>query len=202
MHRSFLIAALAAAVSVATAQEDASAPRVVFKTNMGSFVVELQPDRAPVTVENFLTYVQDGYYDGTIFHRVVPDFVVQGGGFTPDYQKKETRDPIANEADNGLSNRRGTVSMARTSFPDSATSQFYVNLTDNLALDHVNKSNGRTWGYAVFGKVVEGMQTIDAIAGLETGRAGPFPNSVPKTSVIIESARVEGSEMPASEGDA
>ncbi len=157
---------------------------VVFSTNYGDFTVELYPDKAPVTVENFLAYVDAGFYDGTIFHRVIPDFVIQGGGFTEDMQQKPTRPPIKNEADNGLKNERGTLSMARTSDINSATSQFFVNLKDNAFLDH----GSRDFGYAVFGKVVEGMDVIDKIAKVPTGNRG-MHQDVPREPVVVHSAR-------------
>lgn len=156
---------------------------VVFSTNYGDFTVELYPDKAPVTVENFLAYVDAGFYDGTIFHRVIPDFVIQGGGFTEDMQQKPTRPPIKNEADNGLKNERGTLSMARTMDVHSATSQFFISLQDNSFLDH----GVRDFGYAVFGRVVEGMEVIDKIAAVPTGiRAGH--RDVPREPVIINKA--------------
>ncbi|MGD2135623.1 MAG: peptidylprolyl isomerase [Gemmatimonadales bacterium] len=157
---------------------------VVFKTSLGEFTLELYPDQAPVTVENFLAYVDAGFYDGTIFHRVIPDFVIQGGGFTADMQQKPTREPITNEADNGLKNLRGTLSMARTQQKDSATSQFFVNLADNAFLDH----GARDFGYAVFAKVTDGMDVIDRIAAVETGTTGGH-SDVPREPVVVESAR-------------
>lgn len=156
---------------------------VVFSTNYGDFTLEFYPDKAPVTVENFLSYVDSGFFDGTIFHRVIPGFVIQGGGFTEDMQQKPTQAPIKNEADNGLKNLRGTLSMARTSDINSATSQFFVNLKDNAFLDH----GSRDFGYAVFAKVVDGMDVIDKIAAVPTGnRAGH--QDVPREPVIVKSA--------------
>lgn len=163
----------------------ADAPGVLIQTSKGDIQVELDPERAPKTVENFLAYVDAGFYDGTIFHRVIPDFMIQGGGFTPDYAKKPTRDPIANEADNGLANERGTIAMARTGDPHSATAQFFINHKDNAFLDHSAK-DARGWGYAVFGKVTAGMDVVDAIATAPTGPAGPFAKDAPKTQVLIE----------------
>ena len=157
---------------------------VTFSTTLGDFTIELYPDRAPVTVENFLAYVDAGYYDGTIFHRVIPGFVIQGGGFTSEMQEKKTSPPIVNEADNGLKNERGTLSMARTQVVDSATSQFFINLADNAFLDH----STRDFGYAVFAKVVEGMDVIDRIAQVPTGSRGGH-DDVPSEPVVIESAR-------------
>jgi cyclophilin family peptidyl-prolyl cis-trans isomerase len=154
--------------------------RVRVSTTLGDFTIELNAEQAPITVENFLQYVDDEFYDGTIFHRVIAGFVVQGGGFLPGLAEKETRDPIVNESDNGLSNVRGSVAMARTSDPDSATSQFYINLLDNTSLD---ARAGRP-GYAVFGKVSSGMDAVDEIAGVQTESRGGF-DDVPVTDVII-----------------
>lgn len=156
---------------------------VVFSTNYGDFTLELYPDKAPITVENFLSYVDSGFYDGTIFHRVIPGFVIQGGGFTEDMQQKRTQAPIKNEADNGLKNLRGTLSMARTSDINSATSQFFVNLKDNAFLDH----GSRDFGYAVFAKVVDGMDVVDKIAAVPTGNRGGHQD-VPREPVIVNSA--------------
>jgi peptidyl-prolyl cis-trans isomerase A (cyclophilin A) len=157
---------------------------VKFETSHGSFTIELFPKEAPVTVENFLRYVDDKFFDGTIFHRIVPGFVIQGGGLTADFGNKETRTPIKNEAKNGLKNSRGSLSMARTSDINSATSQFFVNLSDNAFLDH----GPRDFGYAVFGKVVEGMDVIDKIAKVKTGRRQGYQDA-PMEDVIIVSAR-------------
>ena len=165
----------------------ATNPRVAVHTNMGDITIELYPEKAPKSVENFLQYVKDKHYDGTIFHRVIGDFMVQGGGFTADLRQKATRDPIPNEANNGLSNTLGTVAMARTNEPNSATSQFFINVVDNSRLDHVSPENGYTWGYAVFGKVTEGMDVVDRIKAVETGPAGPLDKSVPKSPVVINS---------------
>lgn len=172
-------------MAVAGGAQGAEAPRVKLETTKGTVVLELYPDKAPKTVENFLGYVERGFYDGTVFHRVIPGFVIQGGGFTADYERKATREPVANESDNGLDNDRGTISMARTRDPHSATTQFFINLADN---ENLNRRGGQ-WGYAVFGKVVEGMDVIDAIAAVETGAAGPFPRDAPQEPVVIESAR-------------
>jgi peptidyl-prolyl cis-trans isomerase A (cyclophilin A) len=156
---------------------------VVLETNHGKITVETYPEASPVTVENFLSYVNAGFYNGTTLHRVVPGFVIQGGGFTRDLEKKTTRAPIANEAKNGLQNKRGTLSMARTQDINSATSQFFINLQDNSSLDH----GARDFGYAVFGKVVDGMDVVDRIAAVRTDNQGPFQN-VPVDPVVIESA--------------
>ncbi len=158
-----------------------AAPKVEITTNLGAIVVELNPEKAPKTVENFITYVKEDFYSGTIFHRVIDGFMVQGGGFNVDYQQKETHPPIVLEAQNGLSNEKGTIAMARTSNPDSATAQFFINVVDNVFLNYPN--NG---GYAVFGKVVEGMDVVDKIRLTPTGSGGPFPQDVPKTQIIIE----------------
>jgi len=159
-------------------------PTVTFVTNLGEFIIELYPDKAPVTVENFLAYVDAGFFDNTIFHRIVPGFVIQGGGFGAEMERKATRTPIKNEADNGLINTRGTLSMARTRDINSATSQFFVNLKDNASLDH----GRRDFGYAVFAKVIEGMEVIDKIAAVPTGNHKRFRN-VPTDPVIVQSAR-------------
>jgi cyclophilin family peptidyl-prolyl cis-trans isomerase len=168
----------------------AANPRVVFHTSKGDFTLELYPDKAPATVENFLGYVESGFYDGTVFHRVIPGFVVQGGGFTAAMEQKKTREPIQNEADNGLKNDRGTISMARTSDPHSATSQFFVSVADNAALDHRGK-NPRDWGYAVFGRVVEGMEVVDAIVAVPTANRG-MNQDVPVEPVVVSSAELVG----------
>lgn len=182
--------AAAPAAAVAPAAASTTAPRVVLKTNMGNITIELNPAKAPKSVENFLQYVNDKHYDGTVFHRVIPTFMIQGGGFTQDLTMKSTRAPIQNEADNGLSNLRGTVAMARTNDPNSATSQFFINVVDNPNLNHFGKDNGQTWGYAVFGKVVSGMEVVDAIKVVERGAKGPLPQDVPVSPVIILSAEV------------
>jgi cyclophilin family peptidyl-prolyl cis-trans isomerase len=173
----------------AEAQEaSAAAPpasnRVVIVTTRGDITLELFPEKSPKTVENFLQYVEDGFYEGTIFHRVINSFMIQGGGFDKEYNKRETRDPVPNEADNGLANKRGTIAMARTMDPHSATAQFFINHKDNPALDHRNKGAG--WGYAVFGQVVDGMDVVDAIATTRTGPGGPFRKDAPQEMVVIE----------------
>jgi cyclophilin family peptidyl-prolyl cis-trans isomerase len=159
---------------------------VKLETSKGDIVIELNETAAPVTSANFLKYVQDGFYDGTIFHRVIPGFMIQGGGFTPDMTQKTTRAPITNEARNGLKNDRGSVAMARTTDPDSATAQFFINHIDNGPL---NYSGPRNPGYAVFGKVTEGMDVVDAIAKVNTSTKGPYEN-VPVEPVIIKSAKI------------
>jgi len=167
----------------------AANPLVEMKTNMGSVTFELYPDKAPVTVENFMKYVKSGFYQGTVFHRVVDRFVVQGGGLTADLQAKPTLDPIPNEATNGLTNEAGTLAMARAYDPNSATSQFFVNLDRNLFLNH-HKPEPDYYGYCVFGKVVKGMDVLKRIASLPTGASGPFPTDVPVQTVVIEDVSV------------
>ena len=157
---------------------------VIFSTNQGNFTIELYADKAPITVKNFLTYVDEGFFNDTIFHRVIPNFMIQGGGFTKDMKQKPTHAPIKNEADNGLRNSRGTLAMARTGVVDSATGQFFINLVDNSFLD-----NGvRDFGYAVFGKVVSGMDVVDKIGGVKTTTAAGQQN-VPVEPVIVTSAK-------------
>ncbi len=158
---------------------------IKFETSLGDFVIELFADKAPVSAANFLQYAEDGHFDGTVFHRVIPGFVIQGGGMDADMNQKPTRKPIENEATNGLKNLRGSLSMARTNDVNSATSQFFVNLVDNAFLDH---QGPRNYGYAVFGKVVEGMDVIDAIAAVKTGRKHGH-DDVPVEPVLVNAAR-------------
>ena len=172
---------------IARGESAGEAPHVVIETNHGNIVLELYPDKAPRSVENFLAYVDEGYYNGTIFHRVIDGFMIQGGGFTEELAKKPTKNGVPNEADNGLKNSRGTVALARTTDPHSATSQFFINTVDNPPLDHTDKTP-RGWGYAVFGKVLEGMDVVDAIAKTPTGTKGPF-RDVPSETVVIVSAK-------------
>jgi len=180
-----LAAALASAPLGAQAQQ-AAAPRVQLKTGMGTIVLELNEAKAPKTVANFLQYVREKHYDGTIFHRVMDGFMIQGGGFDANMQQKATRAPIALEADNGLKNDRGTIAMARTANPNSATAQFFINVVDNAGLN-APKPDGH--GYAVFGRVVEGMEVVDKIRAVPTGNRAGHQN-VPKDNVLIESASV------------
>lgn len=161
-----------------------ASPRVLLSTSHGDITLELDREKAPLTTENFLSYVDSGHFDGTIFHRVIPGFMIQGGGFAEDMRQRPTNPPIANEADNGLKNDRGTIAMARTSDPHSASGQFFINLTDNDFLNHKAK-NPQGWGYAVFGRVVEGMDVVDAIAQVPTGQSGPH-SDVPKEPVLIQ----------------
>lgn len=163
-------------------------PTVILHTNFGAITVELFEQEAPKSVANFLQYARDGHYDGTLFHRVIDNFMIQGGGFDTDFQEKSTREPIENEADNGLENERGTLAMARTNDPHSATSQFFINVVDNTFLNHRNKSSGQTWGYAVFGRVTDGMDVVDEIKSVETTSRG-MHRDVPAEPVILE--RVE-----------
>ena len=180
-----------AKVAEAPASEaDKSASKVLIKTNLGDMTVELYPDKAPKTVENFLRYVKEGHYNGTIFHRVIDNFMIQGGGFTPELRQKATRPAIANEAKNGLSNTRGTLAMARTGDPNSATAQFFINVVDNPRLDFTSEANGSTWGYCVFGKVISGLEVVDKIKAVPTGAQGPFKSDVPTTPVVIEKISV------------
>lgn len=172
--------------------EAAKPVNVTMETSKGSIKLELYPDKAPVTVENFVTYAKAGHYDGTIFHRVIPDFMIQGGGYTPKLEEKPTRDPIKNEADNGLKNERGTIAMARTADPDSATSQFFISVVDNQGLDRPNPDG---YGYAVFGKVTEGMDVVDKIRNVPTTSKmlGDMPmpaENVPVDPVVIKSVKV------------
>lgn len=165
-----------------------SQTKVKLTTTMGDIVIQLDSEKAPISAENFLTYVKDGFYDGTIFHRVIPGFMAQGGGFDTDFNQKETHAPIKNEADNGLKNKRGTLAMARTPNPDSATAQFFINYKDNDFLNYSSPTS-QGWGYAVFAEVVEGMDVVDEMAGVPTGNHG-MHQDVPKTNIVIEKAEV------------
>ena len=174
-------------LAVSSAAIAGDGPRVDLETSKGKIVLELYADKAPLTVKNFLAYVDAGYYDGTIFHRVIPDFMIQGGGFTAEMKKKRTQPPIRNEADNGVRNERGTIAMARTQDPHSATAQFFINSKDNDFLDHKGKSP-QGWGYAVFGRVVEGMSVVDAISAVKTVTRGRY-RDVPDEPIVITRAR-------------
>jgi len=185
-------ALMSLSLSVAMAQQSVDNPQVTLHTNQGDIRLELYPQEAPVSVANFLQYANDGYYDGTVFHRIISHFMIQGGGMTLVEDEdgvrmtpKPTREPIVNEADNGLKNERGTVAMARTNEVDSATSQFFINVELNGSLDHTGKEDSRSWGYAVFGRVVDGMDVVDDIRFVETG-----PRDVPEEPVIIESVEI------------
>jgi len=166
----------------------AADPQVDLKTNLGTIRLELYPAKAPKTIENFLQYVKDGHFNGTIFHRVIDGFMVQGGGFDKSYKQKATRPPIENEAKNGLKNDLGTVAMARTSAPHSASSQFFINGKNNDFLNAASAQDG--WGYTVFGKVISGMDVVMKISKTPTGPGGPFPTDAPREMVVIESATV------------
>ncbi len=170
------------------AERGGSSPVVVLKTSAGELEIELFADKAPISTANFLSYVDEGFYDGTIFHRVIKDFMIQGGGYDGGRQKKPTREPIRNEASNGLKNETGTVAMARTSMADSATSQFFINTENNAFLDHRDES-AEGWGYAVFGKVVRGMDVVEKIEAAKTDDAGGAFRNLPKAPIVIESAR-------------
>ena len=180
-----LMICLPAAHAQTATQTESDNPQVTIHTNHGDIRLELYPQAAPKTVANFLQYANDGFYNGTIFHRVISHFMIQGGGMTADMNKKTTRDPVPNEADNGLKNKRGTIAMARTNDVDSATSQFFINVEVNGALNHQSKANSREWGYTVFGKVIDGMDVVDDIRFVPTGR-GDVPDEV----VLIESVEV------------
>ncbi len=187
MKTAFILAMVAlVAASAAFAGDN---PKIALDTSKGKIVIELYADKAPQTVKNFLAYVDAGYYDGTIFHRVIRGFMIQGGGFSADMTQKQTNPPINNEADNGLRNERGTIAMARTSNPHSATAQFFINTVNNDALNHTNKSP-QGWGYAVFGRVAEGMAVVDAISGVSTGISGRLRDVPTDPVVIIRAARL------------
>ncbi len=179
-------ALLAIAIAAGSARAET---RVTLETTQGDIVLALDEEKAPLTVANFLRYAREGFYAGTIFHRVIDGFMIQGGGFTADYRRKPTAEPIDNEADNGLRNRRGTLAMARTGDPHSATAQFFINVADNDFLDH-QAPTPRGWGYAVFGEVVEGMEVVDVIRAIPTGPGGPFRSDVPRTPVVIQGVTV------------
>jgi cyclophilin family peptidyl-prolyl cis-trans isomerase len=164
-------------------------PEVIFETTKGVIRVELYPDKTPITVKNFLQYAEDGFYEGTVFHRVVAGFVIQGGGYSTDLAEQPTRAPIENEAAKGISNARGTIAMARTNQRNSATSQFYISLRNNTMLDYRGES-AQGWGYCAFGKVTEGMEVVDAIGSVRTGPAGMFPAEVPQESIVVNKVTV------------
>lgn len=164
-------------------------PQAVIHTSMGDIQLVLYADKAPVTVENFINYAKSGFYDGTVFHRVIEGFMIQGGGFTADMQKKTTGEPIQNEAANGLSNTRGTIAMARTNHPHSATAQFFINVQDNSNLDYSGQNSSRDWGYAVFGQVISGMKVVDRIRFVETATQGQY-SDVPVEPVTIDNIEI------------
>jgi len=180
----FLFSTIAVAAGNKSMTETAT--KVKLDTSVGTILIELDRAKAPESAKNFAEYVNDGFYDGTIFHRVIPGFMAQGGGFTTDFSQKKPRSPINNEAENGLKNTRGTLAMARTGDPHSATAQFFINYKDNGFLDHTSPTP-QGWGYAVFAKVVEGMDVVDKMAEIPTGSKGPHQD-VPKTDIVITKA--------------
>ena len=183
----FLIYAASTVLLAAPSFGQDTPPRVALETSHGTIVLELNPEKAPITVENFLDYVDRGWYDGTIFHRVIDGFMIQGGGFDANMQKKITRPPIKNEAGNGLANDRGTIAMARTGDPDSATAQFFINLQDNAFLNREEAQDGV--GYTVFGKVVEGMDAVDAIAKVKVDQPGRLSEAQPVETLVMKSVK-------------
>jgi cyclophilin family peptidyl-prolyl cis-trans isomerase len=190
--RRYLLGLTLALTSLGFAQAQTPAPQVKFTTSAGEFVIELYPDKAPNTVENFLGYVRDGHYNGLIFHRVINNFMIQGGGYDARYMEKPTRPPIKHEgaevkAKGGPTNTVGTIAMARTNNPHSASSQFFINVNNNDFLNH-SAPSGQGWGYVAFGKVVSGMEVVNKIKMTPTGAGGPFPSDVPQTQVVIQSA--------------
>jgi len=181
----FYIMSITAAIFIVGCLQ-AKNPKVLLKTTYGNIVLELNQNKAPISVKNFIQYVKNGYYRGTIFHRVISNFMIQGGGYTQNLEKKQTLPAIKNEANNGLKNNRGTIAMARTSAIDSATAQFFINVTDNDFLNH--KNTGRGYGYAVFGKVIKGMDVVDRIRYANTGKCGMFPKNCPTKTIKINDA--------------
>lgn len=194
----FIVLALTLLISFSSTAENKSmtntpeaSVKVKLQTTLGDIVIQLDTANAPVSSENFVQYVKDGYYEGTIFHRIIPGFMAQGGGFNESFDQKAARASIENEADNGLKNNRGTIAMARTSDPHSASSQFFINYSNNDFLNFSSKTS-QGWGYTVFGEVVEGMDVVDAMAKIPTGSGGPMPSDVPQTMITIEKATVLG----------
>lgn len=180
---------LTTTLSFATENKMSDTPsKVKLTTSLGEIIIQLNPEKAPISSANFLTYVNEGFYNNTIFHRVIPGFMAQGGGFDTDFNQKAVHAPIKNEADNGLPNKRGSIAMARTNVPDSATAQFFINYKDNASLNHTSPTPSG-WGYAVFGEVIEGMDVVDAMAKQPTGNRGGHQD-VPKTDIIVEKAEV------------
>jgi len=198
---------ISAALCCGVVGQAVAAPLAAIETTAGTFVVDLDAERAPKTVENFIAYAESGFYEGLIFHRVIKNFMVQGGGYTTDYRARETRDAIANEADNGLKNLKGTIAMARTSNPHSATAQFFINVKDNNFLDYRAPTRSG-WGYTVFGKVVEGYNILDKMQNVATGAGGMFRTDVPRDAIIIkkvtitEPVPVEAAKAPVEAADA
>jgi peptidyl-prolyl cis-trans isomerase A (cyclophilin A) len=211
MHRILIALALIALPAALQAQDapappasaptkPAPRPQVLLHTSMGDITLQLYPDKSPKSVANFLEYVRDGFYDGTVFHRVINGYLIQGGLYTRQLTPKRTRSPVPAEADNGLSNLRGTIAVARGASPNSGTSQFFINLVDNRRLDYTSDQSGLTWGYTVFGKVIKGMDVVDKIAKLPTHAQGPFAGDVPEPLVVIQSARVMGDKAAPATG--
>ena len=196
MHISgLLVIALTFCINMASYAAD---PQVEIRTNLGNMTVELYPDKAPKTVDNFLRYVKDGHYRNTVFHRVIPGFMIQGGGFDKTFAQKPTRQPVENEAANGLRNDTGTIAMARTSDPNSATAQFFINVANNTFLNYTSPTP-RGYGYTVFGKVINGMDVAEKIAATPTGMRSPFPSDVPKSDIVIEDMKLVVAEsLPSS----
>ncbi|RLE10470.1 MAG: peptidyl-prolyl cis-trans isomerase, partial [Candidatus Aminicenantes bacterium] len=187
LFTSFLVLVFIGITTITSAQSN---PKVLMKTSKGDIIIELFPQKAPITVENFLSYVDQGFYDGTIFHRVIKGFMIQGGGYTTELHRKNTQPPIKNEASNGLSNKRGTIAMARTMDINSATAQFFINLVDNDFLDH-RDNTPEGYGYCVFGKVIQGMEVVDAIAEVKTMTRRGMRNVPRETIEIISITRLE-----------
>ncbi|RDS81076.1 peptidylprolyl isomerase [Dyella monticola] len=203
----FLLASPLAVAQTAKPTATASAPAVAdptvtLHTSEGDITFELYADKSPKSVANFLRYVHERFYAGTVFHRVIPGYLIQGGLYNAELQPRRTHSPVASEADNGLSNLRGTVAVARGADPNSGTSQFFINLVDDRRLDYAGNQSGLTWGYTVFAKVVKGMDVVDKIAALPTHPQGPFAADVPTPLVVIESVTVEGEEAPAASSSA
>jgi peptidyl-prolyl cis-trans isomerase B (cyclophilin B) len=184
----YFVLFLSSTIAFAANKTMSNTEKVKLTTNLGTIVIQLNPEKAPVSSANFVSYVKDGFYDGTIFHRIIPGFMAQGGGFDSGFNQKTTKAPIKNEADNGLKNTRGSIAMARTNDPNSATAQFFINYKDNSFLDHTSPTPSG-WGYAVFGEVVEGMDVVDAMAKQPTGNRG-MHQDVPKTDIVIEKAEI------------
>lgn len=189
--KNILASLLLISALISSSAHAAGNPQVIMTTSLGAITIELDAAKAPKSVGNFLNYVQQGFYSGTVFHRVMSDFMIQGGGFTTELQKKPTNPTIMNEANNGLSNVKGTIAMARTSDPHSATAQFFINVKNNTPLDYTS-STPRGWGYAVFGKVVKGMNVVEKIRFVETSHKGPFRQNAPVTNVVIEKIELVG----------
>ena len=175
---------------VAATDAASGSHKAVLHTSMGDITIELYPDKAPKTVDNFEQYVKDGFYNGTVFHRVIPTFMIQGGGWTKELQRKRTRAPIHNEANNGLSNVKYSLAMARTGDPHSAAAEFFINVVDNKRLDYTTDTNSLTWGYCVFGRVIAGQDVVEKIKAVPTGAQGPLNSDVPQTPIVIEKAEI------------